>query len=275
MVVRQSLVFQIEERSAASGVEFPAGHNYSVYGNMENPNFANPVKDYVSLIHSWLDIVKRGVLISLMWVTLSIMFLAGTERTNLFSLGYLIGAFVFLWQGSDFYLRPVKTILKWWNLLIWYNIVVIFSKALLQGVGCVLIKQVTPRSIVFANFIECISNLTNEIITAARAGVSADSTVRHNLSEKIPEFRQRYNPGEIRLRGATGGHRDGLGRAVLRLLALPETAVQELLLLPHSGRNEGYERAGVERRGAAGGTAPETHRDPGERREERAAEAEV
>ncbi|XP_050591069.1 piezo-type mechanosensitive ion channel component isoform X10 [Bombus affinis] len=141
MVVRQSLVFQIEERSTATNREFPAGHNYSVYENMEKPNFINPVKDYVSHIHCWLDIIKRGVLISLMWVTLSIMFLAGTERTNLFSLGYLIGAFVFLWQGSDFYLRPVKTILKWWNLLIGYNVVVIFSKALLQGVGCVLIEQ--------------------------------------------------------------------------------------------------------------------------------------
>ncbi|XP_033346374.1 piezo-type mechanosensitive ion channel component isoform X10 [Bombus vosnesenskii] len=141
MVVRQSLVFQIEERSTATNREFPAGHNYSVYENMEKPNFVNPVKDYVSHIHCWLDIIKRGVLISLMWVTLSIMFLAGTERTNLFSLGYLIGAFVFLWQGSDFYLRPVKTILKWWNLLIGYNVVVIFSKALLQGVGCVLIEQ--------------------------------------------------------------------------------------------------------------------------------------
>ncbi|XP_076388823.1 piezo type mechanosensitive ion channel component isoform X5 [Megachile rotundata] len=141
MIVRQSLVFKIEQRSAASGVEFPAGHNYSVYNNMEKPNFVNPVKDYVSHIHSWLDIVKRGVMMSLMWVTLSIMFLAGTERTNLFSLGYLIGAFVFLWQGSDFYLRPVKTILKWWNLLIGYNVTVIFLKALLQGIGCVLTTE--------------------------------------------------------------------------------------------------------------------------------------
>lgn len=143
MIVRQSLVFQIEQRSAASGNEFAAGHNYSVYENMEKPNFVNPVKDYVTHIHCWLDIVKRGVFMSLMWVTLSIMFLAGTERTNLFSLGYLIGAFAFLWQGSDFYLRPVKTILKWWNFLIGYNVTVIFLKALFQGVGCVLIKQVT------------------------------------------------------------------------------------------------------------------------------------
>ncbi|XP_033209745.1 piezo-type mechanosensitive ion channel component isoform X3 [Belonocnema kinseyi] len=141
MIVRQSLVFRIEQRSISTGQEFIAGHNYSVYLDLDKPNFVNPVKDYVSHIHNWLDVLKRGCLMSLMWITLSIMFLAGTKRTNIFSLGYLIGAFVFLWQGSDFYLRPVKTILKWWNLLIGYNIIVIFSKALLQGVGCVLIKE--------------------------------------------------------------------------------------------------------------------------------------
>ncbi|XP_043493596.1 piezo-type mechanosensitive ion channel component isoform X2 [Polistes fuscatus] len=141
MIVRQSLVFSIEQRSIISGREFIAGHNFSVFQNMDNPNFMNPVKDYVSHIHSWLDVFKRGVMMSLMWITLSIMFLAGTKRTNLFSLGYLIGAFVFLWQGSDFYLRPVKTILKWWNMLLGYNIIVIFSKSLLQGVGCVLIHE--------------------------------------------------------------------------------------------------------------------------------------
>ncbi|KAM0736630.1 Piezo-type mechanosensitive ion channel component 1 [Formica fusca] len=141
MIVRQSLVFHIEQQSLQSGRDFVAGHNYSVFQDMEKPNFVNPVKDYVSHIQSWLDIIKRGCMMSLMWVTLSIMFLAGTKRTNLFSLGYLIGAFVFLWQGSDFYLRPMRIILKWWNLLIGYNIIVIFLKALLQGVGCVLIKD--------------------------------------------------------------------------------------------------------------------------------------
>ncbi|KAL0119117.1 hypothetical protein PUN28_009604 [Cardiocondyla obscurior] len=141
MIVRQSLVFYIEQQSLQPGKEFVAGHNYSVFQDMEKPNFVNPVKDYVSHIHSWLDVFKRGSMMSLMWVTMSIMFLAGTERTNLFSLGYLIGAFIFLWQGSDFYLRPMKTILKWWNMLIGYSVIVIFSKALLQGVGCVLIKD--------------------------------------------------------------------------------------------------------------------------------------
>ncbi|XP_011693697.1 PREDICTED: piezo-type mechanosensitive ion channel component 2-like [Wasmannia auropunctata] len=142
MIVRQSLVFHIEQQNLQSGSNFVAGHNYSVFQDMEKPNFVNPVKDYVSHIHSWLDVVKRGSMMSLMWVTLSIMFLAGTKRTNLFSLGYLIGAFIFLWQGSSFYLRPMRTILKWWNMLIGYCVIVIFSKAVLQGVGCVFDKDV-------------------------------------------------------------------------------------------------------------------------------------
>ncbi|XP_032683429.1 piezo-type mechanosensitive ion channel component isoform X2 [Odontomachus brunneus] len=141
MIVRQSLIFNIEQQNLQSNTDFAAGHNYSVFKDMEKPNFVNPVKDYVSQIHSWLDVIKRGGMMSLMWLTLSIMFLAGTERTNIFSLGYLIGAFLFLWQGSDFYLRPIGTILKWWNILIGYTVIVIFAKALLQGVGCVLIKD--------------------------------------------------------------------------------------------------------------------------------------
>ncbi|KAK0083674.1 hypothetical protein PV325_008424 [Microctonus aethiopoides] len=141
MVTRQSLVFKIEARNIANGTEFVAGHNSSIFHESDKPNFVNPVKDYVSHIHCWLDIVKRGTMMSFLWITLSIMFLAGTKRTNLFSLGYLIGAFIFLWQGGDFYLRPPKVIIKWWNLLIGYNVIVIVLKAFLQGIGCVLIEQ--------------------------------------------------------------------------------------------------------------------------------------
>lgn len=141
MVIRQSLVFKIEAKNITDEQNLIAGHNYSVYQDMEKPNFVNPVKDYVSHIRCWLDVIKRGFMMSFMWITLSMMFLAGTKRTNLFSLGYLIGAFVFLWQGSDFYLRPVKTILKWWNILLGYNVCVIFTKALFQGFGYVLTSQ--------------------------------------------------------------------------------------------------------------------------------------
>lgn len=49
---------------------------------------------------------------SFLWITLAIVFLAGTNRVNLFSIGYLIGAFIFLWHGTDLYLKPIPTILK-------------------------------------------------------------------------------------------------------------------------------------------------------------------
>ncbi|XP_048509324.1 piezo-type mechanosensitive ion channel component isoform X2 [Athalia rosae] len=142
MITRQRLVFHIEVRQKEAVEEYPGGHNYSVFLDIEKPHFVNPASDFVSQTHTWLDVIKRGILSSLLWISLSIMFLAGTKRTNLFSLGYLVGAFVFLWQGSDFYLRPIRTILKWWNVLIGYNIVVITLKAILQGIGCVYIKEV-------------------------------------------------------------------------------------------------------------------------------------
>lgn len=144
MITRQRLVFFIEASSEKVNDEsdYPGGHNYSVFTDMEKPHFVNPIGDYVSQTHTWLDVIKRGIMSSLLWICLSIMFLAGTNRTNLFSLGYLVGAFMFLWQGSDFYLRPIRTILKWWNVLIGYNISVIILKTVFQGIGCVYINEV-------------------------------------------------------------------------------------------------------------------------------------
>lgn len=63
----------------------------------------------------------------MMWLTLAIMFLAGTNRVNLFSLGYLIGAFVFLWMGSDLYLRDIRVIHKWY-FNISFNLSIFVSK---------------------------------------------------------------------------------------------------------------------------------------------------
>uniref|UniRef100_A0A336MIL0 CSON012824 protein n=1 Tax=Culicoides sonorensis TaxID=179676 RepID=A0A336MIL0_CULSO len=67
--------------------------------------------------------------------------IAGTNRVNLFSIGYLVGSFTFLWQGTDFYLRPIRLILKWWNMLIGYTVFVISLKAMLQIAGCFYIKD--------------------------------------------------------------------------------------------------------------------------------------
>lgn len=72
-------------------------------------------------IRNWLDVLKCAVLLSFFWATLAIVFMAGSKRVNIFSIGYLIGSFIFLWQGAEFYLRPINTILRWFVYLVCGN----------------------------------------------------------------------------------------------------------------------------------------------------------
>ncbi|CAH0726071.1 unnamed protein product, partial [Brenthis ino] len=131
---RQLRVFRVEK---AQGDAYPGGSNSEDIGkDWETTKFVNPVPDFLGYVGSWLDVVKRMVFLGMLWVTLAIMFMTGTNRVNLFSMGYLIGSFIFLWQGTDFYLRPKEAILKWWSWLLRYNVSVVAVKALLQIPGC-------------------------------------------------------------------------------------------------------------------------------------------
>ncbi|XP_063891360.1 piezo-type mechanosensitive ion channel component isoform X3 [Helicoverpa armigera] len=131
---RQLKVFRTEK---IHGDQYPGGCNSEKIGSdWETPNFRNPVPDFLGYVGSWLDVVKRMVFLGMLWVTLAIMFMTGTNRVNLFSMGYLVGSFIFLWQGTDFYLRPKEAILKWWSWLVRYNVSVVVVKTLLQIPGC-------------------------------------------------------------------------------------------------------------------------------------------
>ncbi|CAH0700428.1 unnamed protein product [Spodoptera exigua] len=132
---RQLKVFRIEK---SYSLGYPGGSNDENIGkNWETPDFVNPVPDFLGYVGTWLDVVKRMVFLGMLWVTLAIMFMTGTNRVNLFSMGYLIGSFIFLWQGTDFYLRPKHAILKWWSWLVRYNVSVVVVKTLLQIPGCI------------------------------------------------------------------------------------------------------------------------------------------
>ncbi|RZC37773.1 piezo-type mechanosensitive ion channel component 2 [Asbolus verrucosus] len=144
LVSRQSVVFRIEKRYA--GQEYNGGSNDSIIHYAEEKGFVNPVPDFISTVRSYLDVFKKAVFSSFLWITLAIVFLAGTNRVNLFSIGYLVGAFIFLWQGTDLYLRPIPKILKSWNLFLGYNVTVILIKTALQIVGCIFIKEIPNSS---------------------------------------------------------------------------------------------------------------------------------
>lgn len=67
------------------------------------------------------------------------MFLAGTMRPSIYSLGFIFGASGFLWVGSDLFLMAPEKIMKRWNFLIAFNILVMLAKTVTQIIGCVLV----------------------------------------------------------------------------------------------------------------------------------------
>ncbi|XP_076372668.1 piezo-type mechanosensitive ion channel component-like isoform X2 [Tachypleus tridentatus] len=117
------------------------GSNREIWLEQDPSSLPNPVPDFVTYTKSYLDMVKVLVFFSFYWITLAVVFLSGTSRVSLFAMGYVIGCFLFLWNGNEFYLKPMKTLLRMWNGLLAYNVVVILLKAILQVVGCVFLAK--------------------------------------------------------------------------------------------------------------------------------------
>lgn len=143
LMCRQLIVFRIEARYENSVVTYPGGSNKSVLNDIDQLGtvpFDNPTHDFIDKIRNYLDILKRIVFVLFFWAALAIVFLTGTSRVNILSIGYIIGSFLFLWQGTDFYLRPIFVIVSWWNYLIGYNVSVVVIKTMIQLVGCLVLK---------------------------------------------------------------------------------------------------------------------------------------
>ncbi|CAG2206953.1 FAM38 [Mytilus edulis] len=68
------------------------------------------VPDFTGHAKSYLDVLKIGFFNYMYWVTLFIMFITGATRINLFSMGYVIAVFVFMWYGQEFLLLPLRVI---------------------------------------------------------------------------------------------------------------------------------------------------------------------
>ena len=71
----------------------------------------------------------------LFWFVLTIIFITGTTRISIFCMGYLVACFYFLLFGGDLLLKPIKSILRYWDWLIAYNVFVITMKNILSVSG--------------------------------------------------------------------------------------------------------------------------------------------
>ncbi|XP_032592572.1 piezo-type mechanosensitive ion channel component isoform X1 [Drosophila grimshawi] len=163
---RQKSIFVIEQRYATAD-DYPGGSNRSVIADIAQLGrvpFDNPTHDFCSYIRNYSDILKNGVLCGFYWFTLAVVFLAGTNIADLLALGYLIGAFIFLWQGSDFYLRPITTIISRWKWLLAFNVANILIKTSFQMAGCLFMTPLTTHCcwLVHMLGITCTSNVLKE-----------------------------------------------------------------------------------------------------------------
>lgn len=71
-------------------------------------------------------LVLYGLLIKVVLVTSS------CSRISIFCMGYLVACFYFLLVGGDLLLKPVRSILVYWDCLIGYNVFVITMKNILS-----------------------------------------------------------------------------------------------------------------------------------------------
>ncbi|KAI1297255.1 Piezo-type mechanosensitive ion channel component 2 [Halotydeus destructor] len=96
----------------------------------------NDVPDFFTYSKTFLDHLKSLFFSCFYWATLAVVFLTATGQKNLFGFGYLLGCFFFLWNGSEFYLKPIKTIIKTWKVLLAYTAVVMLLKTTIEILGC-------------------------------------------------------------------------------------------------------------------------------------------
>lgn len=89
----------------------------------------------VSSSRSYLDMSKVIIFSYLFWFVLTIIFITGTTRISIFCMGYLVACFYFLLFGGDLLLKPIKSILRYWDWLIAYNVFVITMKNILSVSG--------------------------------------------------------------------------------------------------------------------------------------------
>lgn len=84
------------------------------------------------LCRSYLDMLKVIMFSYLFWFVLTIIFITGTTRISIFCMGYLVACFYFLLFGGELLLKPIKSIMHYWDFLIAYNVFVITMKNILS-----------------------------------------------------------------------------------------------------------------------------------------------
>ncbi|XP_058621660.1 piezo-type mechanosensitive ion channel component 2 isoform X2 [Onychostoma macrolepis] len=141
-----SLQGRVFEEESVTAVKLQAGDNVEICRDLDAASFSqhNPVPDFIHC-RSYLDMLKVIMFSYLFWFVLTIIFITGTTRISIFCMGYLVACFYFLIFGGELLLKPIKSILHYWDFLIAYNVFVITMKNILSIVACGYIKALVAN----------------------------------------------------------------------------------------------------------------------------------
>lgn len=116
------------------------GSNRSILNENINVNGTDIYEHSIYLrkdkIESFVDLLKIYIFSAQFWVSLAVIFLCATHKADLFSLGYICAAFIFLCVGTNFYVKALRTIVKLWNMLLLFSVTVVVCKILFKILCC-------------------------------------------------------------------------------------------------------------------------------------------
>nr|XP_026690889.1 piezo-type mechanosensitive ion channel component 1-like isoform X4 [Ciona intestinalis] len=144
-IVSQLYVFEWEK----SGWERYGGDNsYLTGAELDHVTIGtNPRKNFMlKKARSLLDQLKSFVFKYMIWVSMAMVFIAGTTRISLFCLGYIVAFFYLLSKQQELLLGKPSRLLKVWNVVLGYNVAVITLKISLQIASCVYIETLQENA---------------------------------------------------------------------------------------------------------------------------------
>uniref|UniRef100_A0A8C1JDG6 Piezo-type mechanosensitive ion channel component 2a, tandem duplicate 2 n=1 Tax=Cyprinus carpio TaxID=7962 RepID=A0A8C1JDG6_CYPCA len=141
-----SIQGRVFEEESVTAVQLLAGDNVEICRDLDAASFSqhNPVPDFIHC-RSYLDMLKVIMFSYMFWFVLTIIFITGTTRISIFCMGYLLACFYFLIFGGELLLKPIKSILHYWDFLIAYNVFVITMKNILSIAACGYIKALVAN----------------------------------------------------------------------------------------------------------------------------------
>ncbi|KAG2458531.1 PIEZ2 protein, partial [Polypterus senegalus] len=172
-----SLQRQVFEEENKAAVRIMAGDNVEICRDLDAASFSqhNPVPDFIHC-RSYLDMFKVIMFSYLFWFVLTIIFITGTTRISIFCMGYLVACFYFLLFGGDLLLKPIKSILRYWDFLIAYNIFVITMKNVLSR-----------RVFMSYYFLHVVADIRASQILASRGAELFQATIVKAVKARIEE----------------------------------------------------------------------------------------